>query len=537
MKTLDKNFENNCNLLFQKDPELKNYSIKNISPLEKEEVEVDNSQVICIYGLKSFEIYEKCKGSFIVFIEDNIESFFAFCKEMLASKILSDPKVKFFFLETVFSTEMIAKKICWYFSFLSIGIFAAKSSKNKKIFLELEKAIREISFGVKLTISDVNDMGITIAENLMRNLYTSRHIYLGSSVKNLCNKVPAIICGAGPSLEKNISQFGGLNNKALIFAGGAAIDALLNKEITPHFTGGVDKQSAIEVCRCNSHAFFYQNRIFHETFSKVVTKAFIFPENQESLFYDLLQEELFQSRDSFDSGWTVSNFLTNIACLMGCDPIIFVGMDLAYTDDKHYIGKKSDSQNMLDPRFVETLDITGKKIKTQKDWLLSARWTATLTDKYPDIHFINATEGGIGFGAEIKNIPLEKVILKDTYDFQEKIFNKLEKITPICLEKSSKKIKKLEGSFLRCKSFCQEFLENCQKLFAINFTNSKLNIDKELAYIHVLSPIWRVFEPMFIRELDLKGDLNSMSKKINQILFFQNIIEKYLELFKRLEDE
>ena len=62
--------------------------------------------------------------------------------------------------------------------------------------------------------------------NFYKNLFELPKAKPASSLFSKFDKVPAIICGAGPSLEKNLPLLGTLKDRAIIFAGGTAMNAL-----------------------------------------------------------------------------------------------------------------------------------------------------------------------------------------------------------------------------------------------------------------------------------------------------------------------
>ena len=94
------------------------------------------------------------------------------------------------------------------------------------------------------------------------------HAYNGNGLFECFKDVPAIICGAGPSLDKNIDLLARLKDKALIFAGSTALNALIGKKILPHFGAAIDphihQYSRVAAAEPFPYPFFYRNRLYHE---------------------------------------------------------------------------------------------------------------------------------------------------------------------------------------------------------------------------------------------------------------------------------
>lgn len=103
----------------------------------------------------------------------------------------------------------------------------------------------------------------------------------------------------------------------------------------------------------------------------------------------------------------------DFALLLQCDPIIFVGQDLAHTDGRIYCsGIYFDEEwfaDIRDPegwktrieqirssrRTVTAEDIFGRPIESTDKLMAYWNWIVKVMQNHPEVHFINATEGGI----------------------------------------------------------------------------------------------------------------------------------------------
>lgn len=150
--------------------------------------------------------------------------------------------------------------------------------------------------------------------------------------------IPAIIVSAGPSLNKNIEILKENQDKAVIFCVGTAYKALITNGIKPDFL------NAIEMYDCTTQfnefnledvnfiSEGYSNANFHELKYK---KKFLTmsPENPANIWLaDVTENDI----SDYETKGTVSYNALNSAYILGCNPIILIGQDLAYTDGECY---------------------------------------------------------------------------------------------------------------------------------------------------------------------------------------------------------
>jgi hypothetical protein len=239
--------------------------------------------------------------------------------------------------------------------------------------------------------------------------------------------VPAVICGAGPSLAKNGHLLHDLKDRALIFAGGSSTNSLDRMGIEPNFGGTIDPNppQRDRMWRHNlfKTPFFYRNRVFHVALNTLQGPRLYVNGTGGYAISDWVESELGIKDVMVDEGHNVINFLTEIAYHMGCNPIIFVGLDLAYTDDKLYgvgvdgiespdIRKLVETKQNKSPIFPRK-DIHGEAVLTEWKWVMESEWIDKYARARPNTRFINSTEGGIGMGNYIPNIPLAEVLQKE----------------------------------------------------------------------------------------------------------------------------
>jgi hypothetical protein len=143
---------------------------------------------------------------------------------------------------------------------------------------------------------------------------------------------PAVVISAGPSLSRNIDQLAALKGRAVLCAVQTAVRPLMARGITPDFITSLD--------------FHEMSRKFFESVGDLRDAHLIAePKAAWHVIDDypgpvslldnhwarlVLGDEL-AAREGLPAGATVSHLAFYLAVYMGCDPIIFVGQDLAFT--------------------------------------------------------------------------------------------------------------------------------------------------------------------------------------------------------------
>ncbi len=311
--------------------------------------------------------------------------------------------------------------------------------------------------------------------------------YNASEFKNIFKKVPCIIVGAGPSLKKNLSVLKTLQDKALIFAGSSAIPALSQQGLEPHLGNFFDPYPRVFQRLTNSLNFELPTFHSPRTFSKVarwIHGPQLYAKGGDSIpLTPWIEEAANFSGEQIKEHISVTVSNTLLATLMGCDPIIYVGLDLAYTDNQSYAAKvceepsirenKEDSDTFEFNAELSSFDIFNKPIRTRHGWVLEADVLSILTKQYNCHTFINATEGGLGISG-VENMSLLNVkekFLQTNYPLQEKVHSE---ISPYLINHSKyhlavkKRLKEFCKSLNRCLKIYQKVIQELKKLLLQN---------------------------------------------------------------------
>lgn len=433
--------------------------------------------LIYVYGVGLGYYYQAAKkwlhqdpSRRLVFIEDNLAVIHRLFETDLGYTILHDSQVQLHYLESMEKSKELFNILYWNFFLTTLLVSGLKlySEFKNEIYQELQHKIHyDASLKNSLLIEYLN-YGVGFFKNFYPNILCLEGSYLADHLFGKFKNVPAIICGAGPSLEKNLPFLGKLLNKALVFAGGSTLNALNAADIQPHFGAGIDPNPP-QYDRLSSNTafevpFFYRNRLLHQAF-KTIHGPRLYVTGSGGYDISYFFEDLLGIKGKpLEEGHNVVNFCLEIAHALGCNPIIFVGMDLAYTGMKAYASgviedntvdvDKITKTDDIDHSALLKKDIYGKPIYTLWKWISEAEWIGDFAKTNPHSIVINATEGGMGFPG-IPNMTLKTVAekyLKEDYDFKGKIHSEILNATlpQVNSKKISDLMQELLDSLLRC---------------------------------------------------------------------------------------
>jgi hypothetical protein len=361
---------------------------------------------------------------------------------------------------------------------MKVSALKLYANVQKELFAELQHKIHYDAAMNSDLVYEYTYYGAAYFRNFFPNMLALHKSYSGSQLFGKFTQIPAIICGAGPSLKKHLSLIRNIKNQALIFAGGSALNALNHGGVWPHFGVGVDPNDEqylrFIANTCFEIPYFYRNRLNHQAFNTIRGPRLYLNGAGGYNLSEWFEEELDIPGEILDEGHNVVNLSLEIAHALGCNPIIFVGMDLSYTGMKAYAPgvisspeKQVISQGTLGDEVFQKKNIYGKKVYTQWKWVAESEWVSTFAKNHPEKTLINATEGGLGF-LGIPNIPLKEVISKYlvvSYDLQSLVHGEIQNsaMSHITGEKVVHLVHELRESLERCLANLEILMEEENK--------------------------------------------------------------------------
>ncbi len=235
---------------------------------------------------------------------------------------------------------------------------------------------------------------------------------------------PAIIVAAGPSLNWNLHQLKAAQGKAVIIALAQTARALLNQGVKPDFIVAVDMQRAsmnhLEgLLDIRDIALVASCQAYHGAVNEWQGPVYVAGVPVGGWAKEHYLTKLWENKGLIPLDSAAVHFAYRLALYMGADPVVFVGLDLAVTDQGDHF---KDYQLNLDP-FRDKEAVANLAIQTdQKDELIDGYWgkpvrsrinwmgQKTLLEKLLEAEdkpqVVNATEGG----AKIKGTSQERLV-------------------------------------------------------------------------------------------------------------------------------
>ncbi|MFT4553665.1 MAG: hypothetical protein ACI9S8_002306 [Chlamydiales bacterium] len=490
-------------------------------------LKLDGTDVLYVYGLGLGYYYDAAKkwldespGHYLVFIEDDLAVLRRFIETEKSTSILEDKQVQVHFLRDFVSSEEMFNWLSWFFVLLPIDVSGLLSYQKKReaVFGQLKMKLMHDSVRKDSIAAEFMRFSKNFFQNFFANTLCLPDSYHGNQLFEKFSNVPAIICGAGPSLNKNISVLKDLSDKALIFSGGSSLNALNSQAIMPHFGAGIDP-NALQFQRLVNNSsfelpFFYRGRMFHNAF-RLIHGPKLYNNGTGGYFIsEWFEENLGIESKIIDEGNNVANFCVELASALGCNPIIFVGMDLAYSEMSSYASGVVADTEVSEEKIVQGSglnasafireDIFGNPVHTIWKWVTESDWIGDFAKDHPEKTLINATEGGIGFPG-VSNMTLKDVqsqFLLKTYNLHHRIHAEIQNsaLPDVTPEKVMELMEEMRESLGNCVGLCDDLLNEIElvkkrleqrKKVEENLQTGKaalyeIELTEEPAYTHIL---------------------------------------------------
>lgn len=303
----------------------------------------------------------------------------------------------------------------------------------------IDNEIRTILYDFKTRLAE-NAM---VPENILKNIAGILHTRPARFLQNKFAGKPGFIVSAGPSLDKNVLQLKKINDRAVIICVDTALKPLLEKDIHPHFTVTADPSYKNYL-----HLQGTEKQIKYFIVSDTGIANQVYRDFHPHIFSISLGKPIFRMIEEnigpigeVEAWGSVISLALNFALYLGCEPIVFLGQDFAFTGMRNHCRGTSWEEKWLEytrdldgmqrrekqsitglSKVSEPLDIYGNKAFTSDRLILYKNYLAGILTSLPDKWFINATEGGIL--TEIESRDLHSVIKEYVYrrepiDFKE----------------------------------------------------------------------------------------------------------------------
>lgn len=244
---------------------------------------------------------------------------------------------------------------------------------------------------------------LTWLENTLRNL---DYALAASPVRLLFNQfrgTPAFIISAGPSLDRNIDNLKDAQGKSLIIGIGQTLRTLgahgIRPDIVLSYDAGYPNYRHFEGVAYDDIPLGFDPMIYPRILQEHAGPKWVMATTSNPYLWWL--EEATGSLGLVASGGSVATVALDFAARLGCNPVVLVGQDLAYSGDRthaEHVASSGEPAPRTDREGTERLRVPGvcdEFVWTSRVWYGFLTWFEQYIAKASDrLTVIDATEGG-----------------------------------------------------------------------------------------------------------------------------------------------
>ncbi|MBS4168657.1 6-hydroxymethylpterin diphosphokinase MptE-like protein [Parachlamydia sp. AcF125] len=530
------------------------------------------------YGQPLLDWLKRDPARFVIFIEDDLRVFGRLFETEMGTTLLAHPQVILKYFETPHEQGWgkFRETFSWIFeAFASASVAISgleEYAENRRSFC------LEVSNQIWLNLAEkkefLNYFRVETQKEIFANFYYNTP-YIAQAgwahaLYGQFKNVPAIICGAGPSLSKHFTHLKLLQDKALIFGAGSALNALTTHGVTAHFGAGVDptdiQENRMRTNQAFGVPFFYRMRFNAGAFQELPGPALYVASGNDFYSTNWFEKQWgIHSSKQIEAGLSTTHFCLKIAEALGCNPIILVGMDLAYTQGKQYAagveahpssGHKERNQisRLKKEQWIKVKGTTEPEVNTTWSWVQEAALYTEFQLENPETQLINATEGGMSIW-QLVHARFEEVCSKQlqaSFNLEGRIQALVQNSLKHGLEKEQVLSSlRLWLEDLNCSIVCcQKVLETLNEmregvLFQKNnwdqlcatWEAHQLQLEKGIVYKEFFHKMDAIFNQLSLRdEYLLKKRADVESEKGKKLKFVQLKVKRYTFLLDHLRN-
>lgn len=469
----------------------------------QEALDLRGIEVLYLCGIGSGQTYralkpwlEGCRQRLLVILEGELAAIDALLHVEGAGALLADPQVR---LHLEFG-DLHALLRCYPTD--RCDVVADPLCLHKRRFAQFRQRLLRASASFSALLMDAVHAH-HLSRNVLSNMARLPDAFFANALAGQFVGIPAIICGAGPSLERSIPHLRQLEQRALIFAGGSAISALSFASVRPHLCLAFDPNPE-EVERLASHTASGVPLIFGTRLNPDVWKLSDHPAGYLSSDTGGALERWFEEQLGMErkpigpelsgEALSVTTIALAYAYAMGCQPILLCGVDLAYTRSLYYapgvvpspricveqIKQKRGAGERLCYRRARG----GGRVRTLLKWIMEADAIGAFAVQRPDRLFLNVTEEGLRI-PHVADCAIQEAMDKHctgTYDLRGQIHTVTQEAhLGIPRERIHQLFEQLQGSLQRCILLCGQ-LEQASNVESVL-------LEEELAQERAYAPL------------------------------------------------
>ena len=378
-----------------------------------------NAEVLFIFGIfpVSNDLKKLLKNNpliQVVFLLETVEELLFFIEQKL-DKGFNNSRIDVLWKQEGMEDERWAEEIASKYPyekvlFLQNGLEEDRFEYLSKTFLR--KIVLETSVHKELIHYP------KLCRNLFANVQKISKAFDVGLWKDAFIGVPAVVCGAGPSLSTQRQNLHQIEDRALIFAGGSTITALDQMGIIPHIAFAIDPNNEEYDRLRHSHCFtaplIYGNRVQKDIFRFFTGFSGYIRTETGGLFEVFLDDKLGIKdygilKHLSEEALSVTTIALMTAIYFGCDPIYFAGVDLSLKKEARYSGNILSSwENALQKDEMQLVK-----------WMMERDVIDQVATFFSEKSFYDATGNGLTFKKvrakpfDVKNFPLTKDLVAE----------------------------------------------------------------------------------------------------------------------------
>jgi hypothetical protein len=238
------------------------------------------------------------------------------------------------------------------------------------------------------------DKGGLWRENLAANFKHTLKLPDVTLLANALTGVPALVVGAGPSLDQSLADIRRASGSMLVLAAASAVKPLQKAGIKPVMAlalegadesrqfQGTDTSRTILAAASSGHPAHFDN----------------WPGKQAIFHLQPWVSALTGQGMALPHGGHVGSAAFALAVLWGCDPVVLAGQDLGYTGGRFHAADRPGGEDYDKPDMTPVKAIGGGEVLTSAEFASYRGWyteaAAYLKKAAPHRRVINATAAG-----------------------------------------------------------------------------------------------------------------------------------------------
>lgn len=443
-------------------------------------------EVVYVYGIEGALAYfhfcdwiEEKVERHVVWIEKDLREVKRAVLADWGEQWLSHPR---FHLEVIWGSPRLKEFVMSCASKFPTQLIDVVASTEKRLenplyFAELKDLLfRETTIQNALSIEKLNYH--LIVKNLFSNYFHLSTSSCGNRLASLFQNVPAVICGAGPSLEKDLPTLQKLENRALVISCGSAIGALTAHAVFPHLAIAIDPNFEEYLRFIDGFGFevplFYVSRVHPLVFATCNGPLSYVHTLSGGRLEAWVQKKLGMNPPPFPSycdveGMSVTTMAVEFAYSMGCNPIILSGVDLAFVDRLPYASGVIPRPSMkiegeafdcrVGERVLHEKNRKGNLVRTCVKWVMERDSISRFAQKNSSVQWISSSIEGLVFPS-IPHQPLSSHSFVKQIDVRGRLHAALQqRLLQVPPEKIIALFRMLQSDFQQAKHFSRMALD------------------------------------------------------------------------------